>query len=225
MYVAEIEDVVTEFVDNNTMFTAWDVTLATRKRSKDRVQHYEVKREVHRMFDNGNMTGYNRQLANLPGVNPQPWLYFPPSADPNTYTGKPAAPSAAAALPAVAATPALSMSSLDDGADIGGDGSVVYKFDSTDRLCIPNKLIREIGLKWGDEVDLVATVPPSANEISVYQKDTADFNSGLSPCGSYTVDEYDNVRISRGKLTQLGLVGVAFEIERNGNEIKVKKFA
>jgi len=96
---------------------------------------------------------------------------------------------------------------------------VVYKFDSTDRLCIPNKLIREIGLKQGDEVELVATVPPT-NEVSVFPK-------GTTGCGleTYKVDEYDNVRISRGTLNKVGLSGVAFEIERLGSEIKVKKFA
>lgn len=223
MYVAEIENVVNDFVNNGNMFTAWDVTLAVRKTVKARVQHYEVKREVHQMFDNGDMIGYNRELANLPNVNPQPWIYYPPSADPKTYTGKPVAPTAAAALPAP--TPVASMTALDDGADIGGDGSIVYKWDTTDRLCIPNKLIREMGLKSGDEVEVVCTTPPG-NEVSVFQKGSpAIFNNGLSQVATYMVDTYDNVRITRGALNKIGLSAVAFEIERNGDEIKVKKFA
>lgn len=222
MYVSEIENVVNDLVNNGTMFTAWDVTLAVRKTVKARVQHFEVKREVHQMFDNGNMVGYNRELANLPNVDPQPWIYYPPSADPKTYTGKPVAPAAAAALPAP--TPVASMTALDDGADIGGDGSVVYKWDTTDRLCIPNKLIREMGLKQGDEVEVVCAVPPG-NEVSVFQKGKPDYTKGLSNVATYVVDTYDNVRITRGALNKIGLSAVAFEIERNGDEIKVKKFA
>jgi len=226
MYVSEIENAVNDFVNNGTMFTAWDVTLAVRKTVKAKVQHYEVKREVHNMFDNGNMVGYNRELANLPNVDPQPWIYHPPTANPKNYTGKPVAP-AAAALPAptvAAAAPAGSMTALDDGADIGGDGSVVYKWDTTDRLCIPNKLIREMGLKSGEEVEVVCTVPPG-NEVSVFKKGTPDYTSGLSHVATYMVDTYDNVRITRGALNKIGLSAVAFEIERNGDEIKVKKFA
>jgi hypothetical protein len=221
MYLGEIVDVVSDFVNSGSMFTAWDVTVAVRKRSKDRVQHFEVKKEVHRMFDQGDMTGYNRVLANLPGVNPQPWLYYPPSADPTTYTGKPTAPAIAVALPA----PTSSMSQLDDGADIGGDGSVIYKFDTTDRLCVPNKLIREMGLKTGDEVEVVSAAP-HVNEVSVFQKGTPAISAnGFSQVATYTVDSYDNVRITRSALNKIGLNGVAFEIERNGNEIKVKKYA
>ena len=225
MYVAEIENVVNDFVNGGNMFTAWDVTVAVRKVAKAKVQHYEVKREVHQMFDNGNMVGYNRELANLPNVNPQPWIYYPPSADPKTYTGKPVAPAAAVALPAPSTTVAGSMTALDDGADIGGDGSVVYKWDTTDRLCIPNKLIRELGLKAGDEVEVVCEVTPT-NEVRVIQKGAAAiYNNGLSPVATYMVDTYDNVRITRGALNKIGLNGVAFEIERNGDEIKVKKYA
>jgi hypothetical protein len=229
MYVAEIENVVNDLVNSGTMFTAWDVTLACRKVVKARVQHYEVKREVHQMFDDGNMVGYNRVLANLPGVNPQPWLYYPPSADPNTYTGKPVAPAAAAVLPAP--TPiGGSMTSLDDGVDIGGDGSVVYKFDTTDRLCVPNKLVRELNLKEGDEVDVVVCASAPNGEVCVVPK-----NAGYpgqpphvsSVAATLTVDRYDNVRIGRATLNKVGVGGVAFEIERDGsnNAIKVKKYA
>lgn len=220
-YLNEIEEVVSENVNADKMFTAWDVTVEVRKRSKDRVQHYEVKREVHKLFDNGCMSGYNRVLANLPGINPQPFLYFPPSCDPTTYTGKPAAPAAAVALPA----PTSSMTALDDGTDVGGDGSVVYKFDTTDRLCVPNRLVRQLGLKAGDEVEVVCTVPPG-NEVVVVQKGSPSIvGKGLSPVATYVVDSYDNVRITRGALNKIGLSAVAFEIDGDGNEIKVKKYA
>lgn len=220
VYLNEIEDTVKEFVNSDTMFTAWDVTVALRKRSKNNIQHYEVKKEVHQMFDQGNMTGYNRHLANLPNVNSQPWIYYSPSVDPTIYTGKPIVPTAAVVLP----SPTSSMSSVDstdDGSDVAADGSLVYKFDTTDRLCVPNKLIRELNLKVGDEVDVVYTVP-TTSEVCVVPKGGLP---GLSSIATYVVDKYDNVRISRAALTKIGINGIAFEIERHGTAIKIKKYA
>ncbi len=229
-YLSEIEDVVSENINADKMFTAWDVTVEVRKRSKDRVQHYEVKREVHKLFDNGGMAGYNRVLANLPGINPQPFLYYPPSCDPTTYTGKPTAPAAAVALPA----PTSSMTALDDDddddVDVAADGSVVYKFDTTDRLCVPNKLVRELSLKAGDEVEVVVCTSAPNGEVCVVPKNAG--YPGVPPhvssvVANLTVDRYDNVRIGRATLDKVGVSGVAFEIERDGsnNAIKVKKYA
>lgn len=222
MYLNEIVDVVNDYVRNDKMFTAWDVTMEVRKRSKDRVQHFEVKKEVHRMFDNGSMASHNRVLANLPNINPQPWLYYPPTVDPSTYTGKPVV---------AVAPPTSSMSTVDDDdeVDIAADGSVVYKFDSTDRLCVPNKLVRELNLKAGDEVEVVCTTPPTS-EVCVVPKNITfpGVPPHVSSCvASYVVDRYDNVRISRAALTKIGINGVAFEINRDGNNnaIKVKKYA
>jgi len=228
MYLNEIVDTVNEFVGSGRMFTAWDVTVEVRKRSKDRVQHFEVKKEVHKMWDSGDIHGYNRVLANLQNVNPQPFLYYPPSADPTTYDGKPVAPPSTAALPAP--TPTSSMTAIDDGMDIAADGSVVYKFDTTDRLCVPNKLIRELNLKAGDEVEVVVCTSTPNGEVCVVPK-----NAGYpgqpphvsSVVANLTVDRYDNVRIGRTTLTKVGVNGVAFEIERYGTNdaIKVKKYA
>ncbi len=220
MYLNEIEDAVNEFVNADTMFTAWDVTMAVRKRSKQRVQHFEVKKEVHRMFDNGNMFSYNRTLANLPNVNPQPWIYHPLSADPSTYSGQPvSAPVAAiATVPPVAALPAASISTIDDGVDVAADGSVIYKFDTTDRLCIPNKLVRQLGLKDSDPVVVFQSDP---SELVL----APSLPAGATPVADYHVDRYDNVRIGRATFTKVGIQGVAFEIEGDSNQIKVKKYA
>jgi len=213
-YVNDITDVVSEFVAADKMFTAWDVTMEVRKRSKDRVQHFEVKKEVHKVFDQGNMSGYNRTLATLQNVNPQPWIYHPMSADPTIYDGKPVAPAVVS-----------SISSVDDNdnsiSDIAADGSAVYKFDTTDRLCVPNKLVREIGLKTGDEIEITGSGPIA---FFVQPKGAV---AAPSVVANYVVDRYDNVRISRATLSKLGISGVAFEIFREGgsNSIKVKKYA
>src|SRR5262245_50024005 len=113
-YVNEIVDVVTDFVRDNKMFTAWDVTIAVRKRTQDRVQHFEVKKEVHGFFGKGGMSNYSRTLANLPNVgNTQPWIYHPTNADASLYTGTPVDAGSAPATPVV--LPSLPVASANDG--------------------------------------------------------------------------------------------------------------
>ena len=223
IYVNEITTVVNEFVNDNKMFTAFDVTRELRGRVKDRVQHHEVKREVHQMFTSGQVFGYNRTLANLPGVNPQPWIYHPLAADFTTYNGNPAAVTPVAPSPVL---PSIS-STDDDDDDDEDDNNRVYKFDSTDRLCVPNKLIRQLGLKCGDEVHIVCTTPPT-NEVAIVKKNHSF--PGVPPhissvFADYVVDRYDNVRITKGAFNRIGLSGVAFEIEGDSDKIMVKKYA
>lgn len=221
MYVNDIENVVSEFLAAEKMFTAWDVTMEVRKRSKDRVQHFEVKKEVHKIFDQGNMSGYSRTLANLQNVNPQPWIYHLSTDDPSIYDGKPTAPTV---VVTAIAPPISSISNVDDNSvvDIAADGSAVYKFDTTDRLCVPNKLVREIGLKAGDEIEITA-----ADLSSFFVQPKGSAPAAPSVVANYVVDRYDNVRVSRATLGKLGISGVAFEIFREGssNSIKVKKYA
>lgn len=222
MYLNDIENVVNEFVAAEKMFTAWDVTMEVRKRSKQRVQHFEVKKEVHKIFDQGNMSDYNRTLANLQNINPQPWVYHLPESDPSLYDGKPTANVVPTPIVSnISVAPAIAtISNVDDGVDIAADGSTVYKFDTTDRLCIPNKLVREIGLKAGDEVEITQAV----DGLFVQPTNGA---ATAATIASYVVDRYDNVRISRAVLNKIGVSGVAFEIFREGatNSIKVKKYA
>jgi hypothetical protein len=222
-YVNEIAKMVDEFVNDEKLFTAFDVTMALRKRSKSRIQHYEVKGEVHKMFSNGGMFSYNRTLANLPNVNPQPWVYHPVSADVSLYNGKPldtkVSVSPPAPTPALAA-PVSSMTAVDDddGTDIGGDGSVVYKFDTTDRLCVPNKLVRQLGLKDSDPVTVSLL---TTNEVVL----TPGLPAGATHIADYHVDRYDNVRIGRATFTKAGISAVAFEIDGDNSKITVKKYA
>jgi hypothetical protein len=221
MYVNEITDVVNNFVNDNKLFTAYDVTVEVRKKVSGRVPHDEVKREVHKLFNSGSIFGYNRALANLSGVNPQPWVYHPLAADPTTYDGKPVCQNPVAAV-ASALTPkppvaaALAVVGDDDDEEVDG----VYKFDSTDRLCVPAKLVRQLGLHDGAQVSLLASVPPS-DVVMVVDKNA--FINGLSEIATYTVDCYDNVRISRGTLSKVGIDGNTFEITGDATTVKVKK--
>lgn len=213
-YVNEITDVVNDFVNSGTMFTAFDVTMALRKKSRQNVQHYEVKREVHKLFNNGQMFSYDRALANLPNVDPQPWVYHPLSADISLYDGKPVASQATAVSAPVVAPQAIAV--VDDVDD--DNGTVVHKFDSTDRLCIPNRLVRQLGVKDSDPVTVSCL---AQNELTI----TAGHVPGASPIADYHVDRYDNIRIGRSTFAKANINAVAFEIDGDNQKITVKKYA
>ena len=79
-----IEELVEEKVSKEEMFTAWDITKEVRS-SGTREPHRSVKRVVHRIFENGEMEGYDRALVSVrPGV-PSPFVYHPDGIDPNDY--------------------------------------------------------------------------------------------------------------------------------------------
>lgn len=83
---ATVRQAVTDKVNANEMFTAFDITKAIRQTGA-RAYHSQVKGIVHGMFQNGEMTGYDRTTIDLPNNPGRPFLYFPPTADPSTYQG------------------------------------------------------------------------------------------------------------------------------------------
>jgi hypothetical protein len=196
-HVGLIEDVVNDFVNNGQMFTAHNVTAEVRRRTKDRVAHNDVKGDVHRMFNDGSMFSYNRSLASLSGVNPQPWVYHPLTADVSIYDGRPSV-----------ATPVLPVAnSLDS----------TYKLDTTDRLCIPAKLVRQIGLCAGD------TVYVASNNKELILTGAGDEDPSMVHITDYMVDSYDNIRITRNALQKGHLNGTEFEIEGDDKKITVRE--
>ncbi len=212
VYLNEIENTVNDFVRDNKLFTAYDVTVAVRQNVKDRVSHKDVKREVHKMFDSGSLFGYNRTLANLAGVNPQPWIYHPLAEDASTYTGDAKVTKSSGnvfvdlGLPNPVAAVVASLSTLPD---------ELHEFDSTDRLCVPAKLVRQLGLHEHDEAVLVTV---SNDEFSILSKSNAQ-----TWFADYVVDRYDNVRVSRATLLKNGVDGNKFEITGDANKVTVKK--
>ena len=211
MYLNLIEDVVNEYTKDEKMFTAFDVTKEVRVRTKDRVFHDEVKKEVHKMFHNGALPGYNRSLANLANANPQPWVYHPQSVDVSKYNGSPVNDTSTVADPGT--TPISSISSFA-GSGTNDNDDKVYKLDTTDRLCVPNKLVRQLSLKTGDTIYVYY-----ANVKLTLKKDGSDGNFVTS----YQVDKDDNVRITAGTLCKCGLAGTEFDITGDAKCITVEK--
>ena len=224
-YLNLITDSVNELMNKGSgyMFTAFDVTKAVRKQTTDKVIHEEVKKEVHKMFNNGQMPGYARNLAalSLPNNVPQPWVYHPLNSDPTLYNGDPtygvlahAQIPTSPALPATPATPAIPATVVIDSITTAADGT--YEFDTTNRLCVPNSLVRQAGMKAGDDV----TVLVDHNNDLVL---TQDQNLAGHLLTTYVVDKYDNIRVTMATLQKAGINGVAFDIQGDHEKITVKK--
>lgn len=218
-YLNLIEDAVNNFVNDNKMFTAFDVTKEVRGQTQDRVYHDEVKKEVHKMFHNNRVSGYARSLASLPNANPQPWLYHPVNVNTSLYQGSPVADNAANAPVAQAAvatpTPTAAISSVVD----DGDDDNVYSLDTTNRLCVPNKLVRQTGLKHGDGAAVYFNGVTRQVHVLALNKAAPSMSSHLT---SYVVDKDDNIRITESVLNKAGLSGTDYEITGDGDSITVQ---
>lgn len=77
-----IVEVLSEKMNNNEIFTAFDVTKEVRSRTSETVLH----RDVRRILSNYLSIGYNKELCvlNVSG-NPQAFVYYPDSKSFNDY--------------------------------------------------------------------------------------------------------------------------------------------
>ena len=141
----EVNDVVAEFVSQNKVFTAYDVTVAARKRTSHNVRHADVRQAVTGIINNdttnrvANAADYVMTLLslNIPSKgNPQALVYHPMNVDP--YTHPMAMQNTVAPAPVDDGTAAP----VDD-----GQGNVI-PFDGIDltvegRLNIPKKVLSQ----------------------------------------------------------------------------------
>jgi len=83
---AIMNDVINDFVANRTQFTAFDATQAGKDKGTTE-RHGQLKRSVYARWDDGSLRsqGYDRDFIHIPGVSPNPWLYFPTGSDPQDY--------------------------------------------------------------------------------------------------------------------------------------------
>lgn len=73
-----IIEVLDEMVQNQDVFTAFDVTMAVRGKVSDTILHNEVRNIVNNEFITQQLAGYDRELCSLNvSGNPQAFVYFP----------------------------------------------------------------------------------------------------------------------------------------------------
>jgi len=209
-----IEAVVNDKVQAGEMFTAYDVTKEVRNRGH-RERHNNMKTVVHDYYGRGLMgSDYTRTLIPIQGAPVPAFLYHRYTDDPTTYN--PSQPRAASSNPAAvgaavgnfyaqgkadpdddddgsAANPTSASLSPPSSLPQLSTGTVkngVRKPDARGTVCIPAKHLRACGFK---PKDTVFVWTKDGKTLAVQKPAT----SGGKPLAKYTVDENNNVRITK----------------------------
>ncbi len=212
--LTKIDEVVTRWLDEGRMFTAFEVSRAVQEEGV-RKRHLHLRDAVHEAIARavGGRPDYARTLMDV-GAPDAAWVYHPAFADPSEYrpldrsSGQPDGRSATRARSVRRASRRSATSAVPDGA---------FGTDQRGRLCIPVRLLSQIGIRPGQRVHVVCD---AANNRVLIKKTGA-----RSAHTSYTAEPHGNVRLTRGTLDLAGLNGLpGYAVDGDGASITVRKF-
>lgn len=194
-----IREVVADLVDNNKLFTAYDVSKAVQAKGIRR-SHTAMRDDVHKVIAELGAGKYSRTLLDV-AQGAQAWVYHPVNESPYQYVTLPGTTPAAIAVvspPITAATPA----GIPDG---------TYGTDARGRLCIPVKFVSDIAVNPGKQVMVVA----DNNRLTIQRRpidptggsDPFDLNDKVTV---YTAETDGNVRITQATLAKAGIGGMPY---------------
>ncbi len=197
---------VRNFLEQGRAFTAYDVTIETRNRMKFGLHHNDARDDIHQLTllndalafgwtnSNGFTQNWNRTRVELTsGV--KAFVFHPVSFDPYTYQGIPIQaahvvqtppPASISAVPAAPQTQSVQNQTANDG---------TLKRDSRERLLIPTRYLREVGIAPGDTVRLYSHTPTKS---LVLTKDHDPFGSpNFSWLCDKRVERNGDIRVSK----------------------------
>lgn len=223
--MAKLEQTVRQFLDENRMFTGYDVTIETRQRENIKLKHSDCRGAVHEMgvlsdaIDfgvdvNGETVKWTKTQINM-GQGGWAWVFHPASKDANTYqprqTQQPNTPPVGAPATAVAATATVATKDdPNDAKDSGGqnaDGS--FQTDYRNRLLVQTKFVRDLGLDTGNEIYIVTN--PTKKTISLYAAQPTP-ESGTTT-STQRVERNGYIYLASATLRQAGMTGSKFRVE------------
>ena len=218
------------------MFTAYDVTLEVRNRGHNEY-HNNIKNVVHDYFGRGQMIGYNRTLVPVAGAPIPPWVYHRTTDDPTTYLPrKGGSTSPAQNKQAVAAQVssfyAQGQADADDDDDDGTATSVPASMpvngsttvqgtcggyrqpDARGTVCVPADFLRAAGFK---PKDVARVIPHGADTLEVCKS----ASKGTPALAEYTVDENNNVRITKHVLQNIKSASTGYDFVGDSSKVLV----
>jgi hypothetical protein len=181
-----VAQVVEENVDNEVLFTAWDVTLAANAKAKkqgiDGERHKNIKRKVHEIMNDYVFDGTYLRTYGDAGENRdvQAFIYHPVGTDIEDYL------SSKRTVAVNVKTPVTKAPIAKKAKDLAIAGRAVP--DNRGRICVPAKVVREAGYMNGDTVSVL--FGPKA--IAIIGEFVPNYTGGAT----YIVDRDDNIRIS-----------------------------
>jgi len=209
-----IEDVVQQKVDNDEMFTAFDISLDVKEKAKAEGLPVERHRHMRRQIHNAvapfvNNCLYESTTWNVGAATPA-ILYYPSGGDPNQYV--PRSRNDKNLTPGKVVRDGLFDDNDADDADSGVDlkGKVG---DARGTLGVPNKYIRNAGFQHGQKIYVRSGNLNGEQALILSTDDT-------SALTSYTVDHNDNIRVTRHILNKGGIAcGSGYKFDCWGNEV------
>lgn len=189
-----VTTIVEEFVHSDRLFTVHDVTVEARTRTSVNVKHNEVRDLVHPQMQPYVSAGVYSVSELDVNTNVKPLLYHPSSKLPSDYSGRGA--SAGGRFGTLANRPPAG-----GAAALGGD--------KRGRVCVPNKLVQDIGLRHG----MRAYVTVEQKRIVIHRTTPPAFKF------SYLVDKDNNIRVGRQVLEAADLLNQPHSFSLNGDSI------
>ena len=226
--MGHIENVVEKFVDEQRMFTAYDVTFEIRVlvgRGVN-VRHDEIKNDIHKEMAQHLDGDWNKTLQDV-GASVSAFVYFHFMSDPTSYE-----PQSRGSAHPIIVTPStvskggqnLGPSSPRPSSHPSGQGgaatatvasSDAFAVDGRSRLLIPTSFMQHLGVEGGDEVKVY-------KELNFLVLSKIDMQ--LTELTSLKVDKHGYLYLS-AKILGQGDLGDAqkFDVDTADDSVEVKK--
>jgi bifunctional DNA-binding transcriptional regulator/antitoxin component of YhaV-PrlF toxin-antitoxin module len=211
--MGHIEDVIEKFVDEQRMFTAYDVTceIRTNVGRGVNVKHNDIKNDIHKEMAQHLDSDWQKTLQDV-GAAVSAFVYYHFMSDPTTYE-----PQSRGSAPAVPATDGNHQHSAPSAASTAATvgSSDAFAVDGRSRLLIPTSFMQHLGVEGGDEVKVYKEL-----DSLVVSKD----DQQLRELASLKVDRHGYLYLS-AKILGQGDLGDAqkFDVETTDNGVEVKK--
>lgn len=216
--MGHIEDVIEKFVDEQRMFTAYDVTceIRTNVGRGVNVKHSNIKNDIHKEMAQHLDSDWQKSLQDV-GAPVSAFVYYHFMSDPTQYEPQ-SRGSAPAATPATDgnhqhSSPAIATATAPATATVGS--SDAFAVDGRSRLLIPTSFMQHLGVTGGDDVKVYKEL-----DFIVVSKE----DQNLRELACIKVDNHGYVYLS-AKILGQGDLGDAqtFDVESTDLGVEVKK--
>ena len=216
----KLTETVKKFLDDGRMFTGYDVTVETRRREKMHLRHEDVRQDVHQItaltdaleFGHDTLSQgvvmWKKTQKDMP-TGGWAFVYHPSYLDPQSYQPITVPNAVAQASP----QNSISAVAVSDSGGQQTDGT--FATDYRNRLLVPTKFLKEIGLNPADEIFVCTNTV--TNSIILF-KDQEGFKV-FSTCPSQKVERHGDIRLSAKTIGAAGITSSNFLIENTEQKL------
>lgn len=237
--LTRIQEVLEEKIDNDEMFTAFDISLIVKDMAKTAGEtperHRHMKNDVHKEMQNYLNSGiYTKSLWDV-GAPSKAILYYPTGSNPAVYlpqrrTRVPQTPAPTTAA-VVSATPSVSASSSCPVGQLIApakkkpiaknkpNSSQNRVADGRGTVTVPTVFVKAVGLQPKEKAYVYKDTLADGSPVVTVSKQQI---SGKTLITSYTVDDSSNIRVTLHTLKAAGLSStIAYDFEGDTNKIMI----